>query len=73
LAIELWISPGLIISAESGGSGNHFHVARFAAGRHHGRSLRLKPAVPTVEHVWPDTVKRGEMLIEVRGNGTPGA
>ncbi len=31
---------------------------------------RLQPAVPTVEHVWPDTVKRGEMLIEVRGNGT---
>jgi HlyD family secretion protein len=32
--------------------------------------MRLKPAVPTVEHTWPDTVKRGEMLIEVRGNGT---
>src|SRR5262245_66670795 len=31
---------------------------------------RLKPAVPTVEHVWPDTVKRGEFVIEVRGNGT---
>jgi HlyD family secretion protein len=31
---------------------------------------RLKPALPTVEHAWPDTVKRGELLIEVRGNGT---
>ncbi len=33
---------------------------------------RLKPAVPTVERaqVWMDTVKRGEMLRQVRGNGT---
>src|SRR5689334_17095741 len=33
---------------------------------------RLKPAAPTVERslVWIDTVKRGEMLREVRGTGT---
>ncbi len=33
---------------------------------------RLKPAAPTVEKstVWLDTVKRGEMLRQVRGNGT---
>lgn len=33
---------------------------------------RLKPAAPVVEKssVWTDTVKRGEMLREVRGNGT---
>lgn len=33
---------------------------------------RLKPAAPTVEKssVWTDTVKRGEMLRQVRGNGT---
>lgn len=33
---------------------------------------RLKPAAPRVEKssVWIDTVKRGEMLREVRGNGT---
>src|SRR6266511_3534125 len=33
---------------------------------------RLKPAAPTVEKssVWTDTVKRGQMLREVRGNGT---
>ena len=33
---------------------------------------RLKPAAPLVEKsaVWIDTVKRGEMLREVRGNGT---
>ncbi|HEY4211826.1 MAG TPA: HlyD family efflux transporter periplasmic adaptor subunit [Steroidobacteraceae bacterium] len=33
---------------------------------------RLKPAAPTVERnlVWVDTVKRGEMLREVRGIGT---
>jgi HlyD family secretion protein len=33
---------------------------------------RLKPAAPTVEWnaVWPDTVRRGEMLREVRGVGT---
>jgi HlyD family secretion protein len=33
---------------------------------------RLKPASPTVEKssVWTDTVKRGRMLREVRGNGT---
>jgi HlyD family secretion protein len=32
----------------------------------------LKPAAPTVEKatVWPDTVKRGPMLIQVRGLGT---
>src|SRR6266540_2019904 len=30
---------------------------------------RLKPAAPLVENVWPDTVKRGEMLRQVRGNG----
>src|SRR5882672_11448916 len=33
---------------------------------------RLRPAAPTVERgtLWIDTVKRGEMLREVRGNGT---
>lgn len=33
---------------------------------------RLKPAAPVVEasSVWPDTVKRGEMLRQVRGIGT---
>jgi HlyD family secretion protein len=33
---------------------------------------RLKPAAPTVEHstVWPDSVKRGPMLRQVRGLGT---
>src|ERR1051326_206108 len=31
---------------------------------------RLKPAAPLVENVWPDTVKRGEMLCQVHGNGT---
>ena len=30
---------------------------------------RLKPAAPLVETPWPDTVKRGEMLRQVRGNG----
>src|SRR6266511_4122165 len=31
---------------------------------------KLKPAAPLVENAWPDTVKRGEMLRQVRGNGT---
>ena len=33
---------------------------------------QLKPAAPTVEFgsVWPDTVKRGSMLRQVRGPGT---
>src|SRR5204863_4711600 len=33
---------------------------------------RLKPAAPTVEMavVWPDTVKRGPMVRQVRGLGT---
>jgi HlyD family secretion protein len=33
---------------------------------------RLKPAAPSVEWstVWPDTVKRGPMLRQVRGNGS---
>jgi len=33
---------------------------------------RLKPAAPTVERavVWPDTVKRGSIVIQVRGLGT---
>lgn len=31
---------------------------------------RLKPAAPTVEGAWIDTVKRGEMLRNVRGLGT---
>jgi HlyD family secretion protein len=33
---------------------------------------QLKPAVPTVEKgsIWMDTVKRGQMLRQVRGNGT---
>ena len=34
---------------------------------------RLKPAAPTVERgtVWTDTVKRGTMLRQVQGLGTP--
>ena len=34
--------------------------------------LRLEPAVPTVERgtIWLDTVERGEMMRQVRGNGT---
>src|SRR5688572_7291582 len=33
---------------------------------------QLKPAAPTVEKgsIWTDTVKRGQMLRQVRGNGT---
>ena len=33
---------------------------------------RLRPAAPTVERavVWPDTVKRGQMILQVRGLGT---
>jgi multidrug resistance efflux pump len=33
---------------------------------------KLKPAVPTVERstIWPDTVKKGDMLRQVRGPGT---
>lgn len=31
---------------------------------------KLQPAPPTVENVWVDTVKRGEMLRQVRGLGT---
>ena len=33
---------------------------------------RLKPAAPSVEMstLWPDTVKRGSMLRDVRGLGT---
>src|SRR5579872_2061771 len=36
------------------------------------RVNQLKPAAPTVETatVWPDTVKRGPMVREVRGLGT---
>src|SRR6202167_722596 len=34
--------------------------------------MRLKPAVPTVDAstIWPDTVKRGDMIRNVRGLGT---
>ena len=34
--------------------------------------MRLKPAVPSVDAsvVWPDTVKRGDMVVQVRGLGT---
>jgi multidrug efflux pump subunit AcrA (membrane-fusion protein) len=34
--------------------------------------MRLKPAAPTVEAsvVWPDKVKRGDLIRQVRGNGT---
>ena len=31
---------------------------------------RLEPAAPKVENPWMDTVKRGQMLRQVRGNGT---
>jgi HlyD family secretion protein len=31
---------------------------------------KLKPAAPLVENAWTDRVKRGEMLRQVRGNGT---
>src|SRR5579862_1622363 len=36
------------------------------------RVSQLKPAAPTVEMstVWPDTVKRGSMVLQVRGIGT---
>ena len=34
--------------------------------------MRLKPAIPTVDAstIWPDTVKRGDMIRQVRGLGT---
>ncbi|MGA7521355.1 MAG: HlyD family efflux transporter periplasmic adaptor subunit [Acidobacteriaceae bacterium] len=34
--------------------------------------MRLKPAVPTVDAstIWPETVKRGDMIVQVRGLGT---
>jgi len=34
--------------------------------------FRLKPAIPTVDAstIWPDTVKRGDMIRQVRGLGT---
>jgi multidrug efflux pump subunit AcrA (membrane-fusion protein) len=34
--------------------------------------MRLKPAIPTVDAstIWPDTVKRGNMVVQVRGLGT---
>ena len=34
--------------------------------------FRLKPAIPTVDAstIWPDTVKRGPMVVQVRGLGT---
>ena len=34
--------------------------------------MRLKPAVPTVDAstVWPETVKRGDMIVQVHGLGT---
>src|SRR6202050_4384674 len=37
-----------------------------------GAVSRLKPAAPTVDRstIWTDTVKRGPLLIEVRGIGT---
>ena len=31
---------------------------------------RLKPAAPLVENPWPDTVKRGPFVRDVRGNGS---
>ena len=34
---------------------------------------KLKPAAPSVEWatIWPGTVKRGAMLVDVKGTGTP--
>jgi multidrug efflux pump subunit AcrA (membrane-fusion protein) len=34
--------------------------------------MRLKPAIPTVDAstIWPGTVKRGDMVVQVRGLGT---
>src|SRR6476646_3651679 len=34
--------------------------------------MRLQPAAPSVERstIYPDTVRRGEMVLEVRGPGT---
>jgi multidrug efflux pump subunit AcrA (membrane-fusion protein) len=34
--------------------------------------MRLKPAIPTVDAstIWPDQVKRGDMVVQVRGLGT---
>src|ERR1700686_3820404 len=42
------------------------------AGAGGWRISQLKPAAPSVEGatIWPDTVKRGPMLLEVRGTGT---
>jgi HlyD family secretion protein len=46
-------------------------VAVVAAGAAWG-IMRLKPAVPTVDAstIWPETVKRGDMVVQVRGLGT---
>jgi HlyD family secretion protein len=47
-------------------------VAALAVGGITMALYRLKPAAPTVEAatLWPDTVKRGPMLVQVRGLGT---
>ena len=43
-----------------------------SSSSHHGRCIALKPAAPSVDRatVWVDTVKRGQMLAQVRGSGT---
>src|SRR3981081_4944784 len=47
-------------------------VPLLAAARVSFGLSRLKPAAPTVERavVWPDSVKRGPMVRQVRGLGT---
>lgn len=51
----VWIAVGIVV------------LAAAAVGVY-----RLKPAIPTVDAstVWPDTVKRGDMIRQVRGLGT---
>ncbi len=50
----------------------YFTLAAIAVAAVSWRISLLKPAAPTVElaTVWPDTVKRGPMLRDVRGLGT---
>jgi multidrug efflux pump subunit AcrA (membrane-fusion protein) len=51
----IWVAVGIVV------------LAAAAVGVY-----RLKPAIPTVDAstVWPDTVKRGPMVVQVRGLGT---
>jgi multidrug resistance efflux pump len=51
-----WVTTAVVVAVVIGG-------ATFGLSR-------LKAAVPTVESVWPDTVKRGTMIRQVQGQGT---